>query len=101
MNLATLQDRIMALEHELKGMPITYANQYWIFDKLNCLKEEILNEYRSKLCLDNSLNFLDNIKYMNNGMRDEVITLCENLIHVDKLINKVERIFNEQNQNIQ
>ena len=101
MNLATLQDRIMALEHELKGMPITYANQYWIFDKLNYLKEEILDEYKSKSGLYNSINFPDNIKYMDNRMRNEVITLYENLIYIDKLTDKVERIFNEQNQNIQ
>lgn len=100
MNPITLQDRITTLEDEFRGSTITYANHCLILNKLNCLKEEILNEYQSKLCLDNSLKFLDNIKYMNNGIRGEVITLCENLIYVDSFINKVERIFNEQNQNI-
>lgn len=100
MNQITLEDRIITLEDEFRGSTITYANQCLLLNKLNCLKEEILNEYQSRLCLDNSLKFLDNIKYMNNGMRDEVITLCEKLIYVDRFINKVERIFNEQNENM-
>lgn len=100
MNQTILEVRITQLEKELKGTAITYANQCLILNRLNCLKEEILNEYEIKLYLDNSLNFLDNIKYMNNGMRDEVITLCENLMYIDRMINKVERIFNEANQEI-
>ena len=100
MNQITLEDRIITLEDEFRGSTITYANQCLLLNKLNCLKEEILNEYQSKLYLDNSLKFLDNIKYMNNGMRGEVITLCENLIYVDSVINKIERIFNERNENM-
>lgn len=73
MNRTLLQVKIIQLEKEFKDTPITYANKYLWLDKLNCLKEEILNEYKGKLWCDDSLDLLDNIKYMNNGMRDEVI----------------------------
>lgn len=97
MNPLTLEERIIQLEKEFKDTSITYANQCLMFNRLNCLKQEILNEYKSKLWFDDSLSFLDNIKYMNNAMRDEVITLCENLMYIDRFINKVETIFNERN----
>lgn len=101
MNPIALKDTIMTLDDEFRGTPLSYDNKRLMLNKLNYLKEAILNKYESKLSLvDNSLNFLDNIKYMNNGMRDEVITLCESLIYVDELINKIDTISNGRNQNI-
>lgn len=78
------EDTIMTLGDEFRETPLSYDTKRLILNKLNRLKGEILNKYESRLSLiDNSLNFLDSIKYMDNEMRNEVITLCENLIYID------------------
>lgn len=90
------EDTIMTLGDEFRETPLSYHIKRLILNKLNRLKGEILNKYESRLSLiDNSLNFLDSIKYMDNEMRNEVITLCENLIYIDGLINKINTISNE------